>query len=148
MHGNTQNTPAFIPTRPSHPLRGWLVSAVGLLSLVGAIAFSLPAQQSPSQNPEKPYLLPEANRPPDSNDQAKMSEQKEKKANADPANAERKRQIADDSARLLELAKGLKAEVNKTNKDMLSLSVIRKAELIEKLAHSMKEKTKQESGAS
>ena len=36
----------------------------------------------------------------------------------------------------------LKAEVDKTNKDMLSLNVIRKADEIEKLAHNVKEKMK------
>jgi hypothetical protein len=55
---------------------------------------------------------------------------------------ERKRQITDDSARLLKLASDLKAEVDKTSKDTLSLGVIRKAEEIEKLAHNVKEKMK------
>ena len=59
-----------------------------------------------------------------------------------PPTCERKRQIADDSARLLKLASDLKAEVDKTSKDTLSLGVIRKAEEIEKLAHSVKEKMK------
>jgi len=54
----------------------------------------------------------------------------------------RRKQLADDSARLLNLAVGLKAEVDKTNKDMLSLNVIRKADEIEKLAHSVREKLK------
>lgn len=54
----------------------------------------------------------------------------------------RRRQLADDSARLLTLAIALKAEVDKTNKDMLSLSVVRKADEIEKLAHSVREKIK------
>ena len=58
------------------------------------------------------------------------------------ANAERKKQIAVDSARLLKLATDLKAEVDKTDKDTLSLNVIRKADEIEKLAHNVKEKMK------
>jgi hypothetical protein len=62
------------------------------------------------------------------------------KQNIDTAGAERKRQITDDSARLLKLANDLKAEVNKTSKDTLSLGVIRKADEIEKLAHTVKEK--------
>ena len=40
------------------------------------------------------------------------------------------------------MATDLKAEVDKTTKDTLSLSVIRKADEIEKLAHSVKEKMK------
>jgi hypothetical protein len=43
---------------------------------------------------------------------------------------------------LLALATELKVDMDKTNKDMLSLDVIRKADEIEKLAHSVKEKMK------
>jgi len=62
--------------------------------------------------------------------------------NRDTANAQKKKQIADDSARLLQLATDLKTEVDKTDKDTLSLNVIRKADELEKLAHSVKEKMK------
>jgi len=46
------------------------------------------------------------------------------------------------------MAVALKAEVDKTNKDTLSLKVIRKADEIEKLARTVKEKMKQSSGPS
>jgi hypothetical protein len=62
--------------------------------------------------------------------------------NPDAPIAERRDQIAADSARLVKLASELKAEVDKSSKDTLSVSVIRKAEEIEKLAHSVKEKTR------
>jgi len=58
------------------------------------------------------------------------------------ADTERKKRLADESAHLLQLANDLKAEVDKTNKDMLSVAVIRKAEEIERLARSLKEKLK------
>jgi hypothetical protein len=64
----------------------------------------------------------------------------------DAANTERRKQIADDSQRLLKLATDLKTEVDKTTKDTLSLSVIRKADEIEKLAHNVKEKMKLTTG--
>lgn len=99
--------------------------------------------QSASQlDPNRPYLVPEANRLPDANDQMKLHEQQTRKQSFEAANVERKKQIADDSTRLLKLATDLKAEVDKTNKDTLSLSVIRKADEIEKLAHNVKEKMK------
>jgi hypothetical protein len=100
--------------------------------------------QAPGQGVsfDRPYLSPEANRPPDANQQMAMRDQQGKKANFAAANVERKRQIADDSARLLKLATDLKTEVDKTSKDTLSLGVIRKAEEIEKLARSVKEKMK------
>jgi nitric oxide reductase activation protein len=55
---------------------------------------------------------------------------------------QQKKQITSDSSQLLNMAIALKAEVDKTNKDTLSLNVIRKADEIEKLAHSVKEKIK------
>ncbi|MGD0629526.1 MAG: hypothetical protein ABR987_09245 [Terracidiphilus sp.] len=67
--------------------------------------------------------------------------------NLDAASTERKKQIVDESARLLKLAKDLKAEVDKTTKDTLSLNVIRKADQIEKLAHNVKEQMKVAEGS-
>jgi|SRR5215831_13557292 len=60
----------------------------------------------------------------------------------------RKKQIADGSTKILSMALALKAEVDKTTKDTLSINVIRKADEIEKLAHTVKEKMKQSPGAS
>ena len=48
-------------------------------------------------------------------------------------NSERKKQIADQTAQLLDMALALKAEVDKTSKDTLSLDVIKKADQIERL---------------
>jgi hypothetical protein len=48
----------------------------------------------------------------------------------------------EDTDKLLALATQLKQEVDKTNKDVLSVDVIRKADEIEKLAHSVKERMK------
>jgi hypothetical protein len=61
--------------------------------------------------------------------------------------SDRKKQIADESTELLTMALALKAEVDKTTKDTLSLNVIKKADQIEKLAKSVKEKMKQSSGS-
>jgi hypothetical protein len=47
---------------------------------------------------------------------------------------------ATDSAALLKLATELKAAVDKSNKDTLSLAVIRKADEIERVARGMKDK--------
>jgi hypothetical protein len=58
------------------------------------------------------------------------------------ADHDRKKQIADESTQLLSMALALKAEVDKTTKDTLSLNVIRKADEIEKLARTVKEKLK------
>ena len=55
---------------------------------------------------------------------------------------ERQKLIVADTARLLQLATELKTEVDKSNKDQLSLGVVKKAEEVEKLARAVKEKMK------
>jgi hypothetical protein len=57
-------------------------------------------------------------------------------------NTDRQKQLVADTERLLNLANELKADVDKSNKDTLSLDVIKKADEIEKLAHTVKEKMK------
>jgi len=55
---------------------------------------------------------------------------------------DRQKQLVSDTQKLLALATQLKTDVDKSNKDMLSLDVVRKADEIEKLAHSVKERMK------
>ena len=55
---------------------------------------------------------------------------------------DRQKKLADDTAKLLELATELKTEVDKSNKNQLSLEVVRKADEIEKLAHDVKQRMK------
>jgi hypothetical protein len=120
------------------------VARTTALILAMSACFAAVAQDV-SQDPKngnKPYLLPQANRLPDINDQMKMHLKDAKAQSFDVANAERKKQLSDDSAKLLTLAMALKAEVDKTNKDMLSLNVIRKADEIERLARNVKDKMK------
>lgn len=58
--------------------------------------------------------------------------------------SERLKHIQADTRTLLQLATELQIAVDKTDRDQLSLDVIRKAEQIEKLAKSVKEKMRQE----
>ena len=55
---------------------------------------------------------------------------------------QRKKQLAADTAKLLELANELKAEMDKSSKDTLSLNVIKKAEQVERLAHKVRDEMK------
>jgi hypothetical protein len=60
---------------------------------------------------------------------------------ASPASSsasERQKKLAADTDKLLALATDLKKQVDKTNKDILSVEVVKKADEIEKLARSMK----------
>ncbi len=59
-------------------------------------------------------------------------------------NLKRQQDLKKDTDKLLELATQLKQYVDKTNENTLSLEVIKKAQEIEKLAHSVKEKMKGE----
>jgi hypothetical protein len=57
----------------------------------------------------------------------------------DAPGVDRRRQIADQSEMLLKLANSLKAAVDKSTGDTLSITVIRNAGEIEHLAHSLKQ---------
>jgi hypothetical protein len=59
---------------------------------------------------------------------------------AKKANVEREAALKNDTEKLLKLANELKDYVDKTDEHVLSLEVIKKAEEIEKLAKSVKEK--------
>ena len=65
------------------------------------------------------------------------AEQQEKLRNND-----RQKRLVADTDKLLALATDLKAQVDKSTKDTLSVDVIKKAEEIEKLARSVKERMK------
>src|SRR5579863_205278 len=87
-----------------------------------------------AQNPpvRDPLAIPD-----DPENRAAMEKEMVKKANQ-----ERQAQIRRDTDRLYELSTQLKQYVDKSSENTLSLDVIKKAEEIEKLAHSVKEKMK------
>ena len=66
-----------------------------------------------------------------------MAAQRERMRNAD-----RQKQLQQDTEKLLSLATELKEQVDKTNKNILSVDVIKKADEIEKLAKSVRERMK------
>lgn len=125
-------------------MRSLLRIGSALIIFLAILTIGAQPQQEPSSavNRDVPWLPSDAIRLPDKNAQIEMQNQKSKNQKYEIANAARKKQIADDATRLLQLATDLKAEVDKTNKGTLSLNVIRKADSIEKLAHDVKEKMK------
>ena len=78
----------------------------------------------------------EPNRP-DDPFSTKIAEQQVRSRNVD-----RQKKLVADTDKLLSLATELKQQVDKTDKNTLSVDVVKKAEEIEKLAHSVKEKMK------
>jgi hypothetical protein len=112
-------------------VRSTSISLILLLALVctySATAFC--AQQIPQPPP-----FPQA---------PEKDEQREKleKEMAKKANQQRQEEIRRNSEQLLKLATELKEYVDKSNENILSMEVIKKAEQIEKLAHTVKEKMK------
>ncbi len=67
----------------------------------------------------------------------KLTKEQEKQRNK-----ERHEALKKDTDKLLELATELKLYVDKSNENMLSLNVVRKADEIEKLAHNVRQKMK------
>ena len=122
-------------------LDAFLCGLVGL-AVCGSIAAH--AQQSgtiptppPYSGPITPGENPRLNGPGNASDPTlrHMTEQMAVKRNN-----ERQQQIVNDTAHLLQLAQQLNDEVSKTSKDQLSVSVVKKADEIEKLAKAIKEK--------
>jgi spore coat polysaccharide biosynthesis protein SpsF (cytidylyltransferase family) len=61
---------------------------------------------------------------------------------AKKANQQRQAELKRDTEKLFQLATELKQYVDRTNEDVLSLDVLKKAEEIEKLAHNVKVRMK------
>lgn len=119
-----------------------------LITLPTLAAVTLGSQAIPAPpRPSRSILLPEANRPPDANAQMEMRERKTRQQNFEAANAERHRQIVQDSARLLKLAASLKAEMDASAKGTVSPAAMVRAGEIERLARIVKEKMKLTVGA-
>ena len=90
---------------------------------------------SSAQNPKLPPI-PQTETPEDPA-KAKLERDMAKKANQ-----ERQVALRRDTEKLFKLATELKDYVDKSNENVLSFDVVKKADEIEKLAHSVKEKMK------
>lgn len=135
---NNRNSRNAVKRTGTHHWRRALLCVAAMAALTGTA----------QQNPDKSIHDPSVTALPDANAQMQMRQQQAKNQSYEAANIERKKQIAEDSALLLKLATDLKTEVDKTDKDTLSVGVIRKADAIERLAHNVKEKMKLTIGAS
>ena len=104
------------------------------LILLLALIFSAPIVSSQADSPSDPQF-----RTHPSADEVKRDNERMKAMNKDRAE-----RIKRDTDRLLALATELKQYVDKTNENVLSVEVIRKAEEIEKLSKSIREKMKED----
>ena len=104
--------------------------------LVILLLFFLALETSPAQQQPIPPIGPPTQQPDHgSNLPPEMQERMAKEANK-----QRQVELKRDTDKLLKLSTELKAYVDKSNENVLSLDVIKKADEIEKLAHSVKTK--------
>jgi len=108
-----------------------LILSAGLLFALASPSPILPTPLAAQQNRNEPP-------PPD------PALQKMQKAADKERNQQRQSELKRDADELYKLATELKNSVDKTNENVLSLDVIKKAEEIEKLAHSVRTKMKAE----
>jgi hypothetical protein len=101
----------------------------------------LPQQPISKQGQQMPGMpqRPGLDNPADPNDP--MGPHREEQQ-AKLRNNDRQKRLVADTDKLLSLATDLKQQVDKSTKDTLSVDVIKKADEIEKLAHSVKERMK------
>lgn len=132
-------------SRSAHAHRGkqglWL-SIASCASLALVLTSLAQNGQAPAPHTDTVVLPTPTNQPANANAQMAMRGSGGNEGNYEGASAQRHKEIVDESTELLALAVALKTDVDKTNKDLLSLTVIRKASEIEKLAHTVKEKMK------
>jgi len=119
----------------------FLCSSVVLMLVVGTpFAHTVAAQiQQTPPSPQNHPLTP-LDDPGSSMDAAAKERMEEQRAKLQAD--DRQKHLLADTARLVELSNQLQAEVNKSTKYEVSLTAMSKAEEIEKLAHSVRERIK------
>ncbi len=108
------------------------------LSIALLFAISAHAQTRPSPPPP----IQKGGEPTQPNGDGNDAQQRLAREMAKKANQQRQALLKADTDKLLRLAVELKDSVDKSNENLLSLDVLKKAEEIEKLAHSVKDKMK------
>jgi uncharacterized protein (DUF2249 family) len=120
-----------ITTHDAGRCRRFLISTALVLSFGGYCTAQSDHSPSPLHNPA------EQSSPTEDSWEVQQRKEAVKKFNL-----QRQQEIKKDADKLLELATELKQDVDKTNENTLSLDVIKKAEQIEKLAKTVKDKMK------
>jgi hypothetical protein len=116
----------------------WVCLLTGLFVI--AIATRPEARTTFAQSTEPQAAPPTATSDAAATAQASSQDQAAKAQVTEASTDPPKKQIVLDSANLLRMANDLKANMDKTTPDTLSVAVIRQAEEIEKLAHKMRSK--------
>jgi hypothetical protein len=99
--------------------------ALGLMVCAGLPEFRISAQFGPPRSEQ-------------TEQQRELEQRREREANK-----KRQEEIREDTQKLYQLASELKEAVDKTNENVLSLAVVKKAEEVERLAKRVKEKMRE-----
>ncbi len=125
-------------------------AALVLFAQSGAAGQNEPTQNQNQNHATDPFTPPVRSNAPDVpaesspilSDQSDPAMAQLMRHQAGLRNAQRQKDLVRDTQKLYVLAGQLKADVAKSNKDILSIEVIKKADEIEKLAKSVKDKMK------
>lgn len=120
---------------------GWFCLSCACLALAGLSAHS--QSSTPSGGAlivGKAMEATPINQPPDAIAQLNLRRQRSSQRNFDVANALRQRQIADETEKLLILARDLTLQVDAANADQLPPRLLREIEVIEILARDVQRK--------
>lgn len=145
---STESGPVKLTARPG--LFYWALFLTSIAVIVALIMALTARAQQAALSSQLPSATSSEAAPPKQNQSTKPEQAQEQKAavaaDAKPMTPEeaRQAQIVADTNKLYELAQELQAEVAKSNKNTLSLAVVKKAAEVEKLAKSLKERMKPE----
>jgi hypothetical protein len=144
MNVTLRNRDSYIAMAPYW--REFSASAFVAAALIGlaCLAQNLPSSQTGDGafRPDKANTINPVNVRPDANRLMEINKKHIQTQKFAAANLERKRQMSEDSARLLQFAAELNAELEQPAPQILPLTVEAKADMIEKLARAVKEKMK------
>ena len=126
--------------------RTGICAGVYLLGLLSAAGVAQDATSTPitgaGYHPERDTSVTAVNQRPDANQLQEINAKRVQMQKFGAANAERKRQLDLDSARLLKLAAELNAELKRTGEAEVPLTAAARVDMIEKLAHAVTDKMK------
>ena len=117
-----------------------LVLALGLMAILPLASAQTPQDSNPQNTPPPADSKSADTKAPDSKKTESQTPPAKPKDEAAQREEERQAKIVADTERLYAMIQDLKAEVAKSSKDTLSVSVVKKASEIEKLARSLKER--------
>lgn len=117
---------------PRWGLSGWLCALAAVAALAGAAGVGGLRSRAQTTSP------PPALNPPESASAQASTAARQDQQQAEAAEEASRREIASECADLLKMATALKAEVDKSTKDTLSVTVVRKAGEIEQFARQLR----------